>query len=197
MRFLIAAICDDMNDFLIFLAGISIGGLLSWLISHRYYLKSGADQKVQLTRLRLDLKSRNTVAEFENLLRTSTWTKQLIDHCEIWMSDADNTFQIEQGTNTREFKESWTTIYPDQNSIAYPIYLKINGITIKEIDFISMDGGRIFVPKTEKRLDFDGKIDYFWNLNGLEILVCHVIGCYYIYGSIEGVARTSRVALVE
>lgn len=186
-----------MDDFLTFVAGAAVGGLLSWLITHRYYVKSGADQKVELAKLQAALKPRNTLRDFEDLLRTSTWTKSFVGHIEIWMADADNTFQIEQGESTREFRERWTTAYPDPNSTAYPVYLKINGTTIKELTFISMDGGRIFVPMAEVRLDATGTTEYFWNLNSLEVWICRVIGSYYIYETLEGVARTSRVVLVE
>ena len=160
-------------------------------------MKSGTDQKVELEKLQVALKPRNTLSDFEDLLRTSTWTKSFVGHTEIWMADADNTFQIEQGESTREFKERWTTIYPDPHSTAYPVYLKINGTTIKELTFISMDGGRIFVPMAEVRLDAKKIPEYFWNLNSLEVWVCRIIGIYYIYESLEGVARTSKVTLVE
>jgi hypothetical protein len=186
-----------MNEFLTFVAGVAIGGLLSWLITHRYYMKSGADQKEELAKLQVVLKPRNTLCDFEVLLRTSTWTKSFVGHAEIWIAEVDNTFQIEQGESTREFRERWTTVYPDPNSTAYPIYLKINGTTIKELTFISIDGGRIFVPMAEVRLDAAGTQEYFWNINGLEVAVCRIIGSYYIYETLEGVARTSKVVLVE
>jgi hypothetical protein len=186
-----------MDDFFTFVAGAAIGGLLSWLITHRYYVKSGADQKAELAKLQAALKPRNTLRDFEDLLRTSAWTKSVVGHAEIWMADADNTFQIEQGESTREFRERWTTVYPDPNSTAYPVYLKISGTTIKELTFISMDGGRISVPMAEVRLDATGVPEYFWNLNSLEVSVCRIIGSYYIYNNLEGVARTSKVVLVE
>lgn len=113
------------------------------------------------------------------------------------MADADNTFQIEQGKSTRDFRERWTTVYPDPNSTAYPVYLKINGTTIKELTFISMDGGRIFVPMTEIRLVSNGASEYFWNLNSLEVLVCRIIGNYHIYKTLEEVAATSKVVLID
>ena len=59
-----------------------------------------------------------------------------------------------------------------------------------------MDGGRIFVPMAEVRLDATGNPEYFWNLNGLEVCVCRIIGSYYIYETLEGVAKTSKVVLV-
>jgi hypothetical protein len=113
------------------------------------------------------------------------------------MADADNTFQIEQGERNREFQERWTTVYPDPNSFVYPVYLKINGTIIKELTFISMDGGRIFVPMAEIRPASGGNIEYFWNLNSLEIKVCKIIGTYYRHENLEGVARMSRVSVIE
>lgn len=186
-----------MDEFFTFVAGVAVGALLSWLITHRYYKKSGADQKEELAKLQAALRPRNTLSDFENLLRTSTWTKSTVDHVEVWMADTDNTFQIEQGESKREFRERWTCMYHDPNSSAYPVYLKINGTTIKELTFISMDGGRISVPRPELRLDATGAAEYFWNLNGLEVSVCRIIGSYYIYESLVGVAKRSKVVLVE
>lgn len=186
-----------LYDIFVFFAGAAIGGLLSWLIAHIYYVKSGGDQKFELGKLQEVLKSRNTLSDFEDLLRNSAWTKSFIDEAEIWMADANSTFQIECGENTGEFKEVWTSVYPDPNSTACSVYLKINGVTVKELKFISMDGGRIFVPMAGVRFNDEGEAEYFWNLNSLEILVCRVIGSYYIYESIEGVARASKIALVE
>lgn len=186
-----------MNEFFTFFAGAAIGGLLSWLITHRYYLKAGADQQAELRKLEVALKPRNTLSDFEALLRTSEWTKSFVDHTEIWMANSDNTFQIEQGESTRDFKERWTSVYPDANSTAYPVYLKINGTTIKELTFISMDGGRIFVPMAEVRQNSAGETEYFWNLNSLEVDVCRIIGRYYIYENLEGIARMSKITLVE
>jgi len=60
-----------------------------------------------------------------------------------------------------------------------------------------MDGGRIFVPRAGVRLDATEAPECFWNLNSLEVWVCRIIGSYYIYETLEGVARTSKVTLVE
>ena len=186
-----------MNEFLTFCAGAAIGGLLSWLITHLYYLKASADQRNELQKLSDGLQPRNTLRDFENFLENSKWSKSVIDHTETWMADADNTFQIEQGESTREFQERWATIYPDPNSSAYPVYLKINGTIIKELTFISMDGGRIFVPMAGVRPASEGTVEYFWNLNSLEVKVCRIIGSYYIYKTLEGIARMSKVSIIE
>jgi hypothetical protein len=122
-----------MTDFITFIAGAAIGGLLSWLITHRYYVKASAEQAAQLKELSEKLRPKNTLADFERLLEESSWTKQFVGDTDIWIADADNTFQIVQGERTRDFRERWTEVYPDSNSGAYPIYLKINNNVIKEL----------------------------------------------------------------
>lgn len=183
------------SELLTFIAGAAIGGLLSWLITHRYYMKAGADQRIELQKLSDGLRPRNTLRDFETYLDESTWTKTVVGHAQVWMAAADHTFQIEQGESTREYREPWTSIYPDPNSSAYPVYLKINGTTIKELTFISMDGGRIFVPMAGVRQTSSGVAEYFWNLNSLEIKVCRVVGTYHCYVDLEGIACKSKVAL--
>lgn len=187
----------EMIEFFTFVAGAATGGLLSWLITHRYYIKSGQDQKQELERLSEKLKTKNTLADFEALLESSVWSKETINNSEVWVSAADNTFQIAQGESTNEFVERWTKVHPDGNSSAYPIYLKINGNVIKELTFISVDGGRIFVPMPEVRPKGPKDVEYFWNMNSLSIKVCKIVGTYYIYKDIQGVAKRSGIALVE
>lgn len=186
-----------MQDLITFIAGALTGALSSWFIAHRYYLKTSADQRAELQRLSEDLGPPNTLRDFAKFLETSSWTKTFVGHTEVWMCDANNTLQIEQGQRTREFTERWTTVYPDPNSSAYPVYLKIGGTVIKELTFISMDGGRIFVPMAEVRPIGSGGVEYFWNANSLEVKVCRIIGSYYIYENLEGVARMSKVSVIE
>jgi hypothetical protein len=185
-----------MNEIFTFMAGVTIGGLLSWFIAHRYYLKAGADQRADLARLTEALKPRNTLDNFERMLKASNWTKMSIGHTEVWMADADNTYQIECGEITREFAEAWTTVYPDRNSSARPVYLKLNSNTIKELTFVAMDGGRIFVPMAGIRQTGNNKSEHFWNLSSLEVMVCRIIGTYYRYETLEGVAKQSGVTIV-
>lgn len=59
-----------------------------------------------------------------------------------------------------------------------------------------MDGGRIFVPLPDIRAVDDETVQYFYNLNSLEVNVCRVVGSYYIYEDLEGVANRSRIELV-
>ena len=167
------------------------------MITHRYNIKAGRDQSTALTKLTSDLRPRTTLPDFEEMLARSTWTKSLIDHTEVWIADADNTFQILRGERSSEFTERWTKAHPDPNSASYPIYLKIAGSVVKELTFISVDGGRIFVPMPEARPLPGGSMDYFWNLGTLAVKVCRVVGEYYRYNDLEGVAHRSKVSIVE
>jgi hypothetical protein len=185
-----------MAELLTFIAGAAIGALSSWLITRHYALMASEEQRVELDRLRDELKPRNTLEEFQRRLESGTWTKQYIDHVETWICDADNTFQIVHGERTHDFTERWTTIYPDRSASAHPVFLKIAGVVVKELTFISMDGGRIFVPMAEIRPIDDDSVQYFWNLNSIEVKVCRVIGSYYIYETLERVAKHSKVELV-
>ena len=185
-----------MSELFTFIAGVVAGALSSWFISHRYYLKASADQRTELQNLKETLRPKNTLADFERMLQSAKWTGQTINHTEVWICDGDSTLQIERGERNREFTERWTTVYPDPKSSAYPVYLKIAGTIIKELNFISMDGGRILVPMAEVRPTGISSVEYFWNINSLEVKVCGVIGSYYIYKDLAGVATISRVALV-
>lgn len=186
-----------MEAALTFMGGVVLGALSSWFIAHRYYIKASADQRTELTRLEAALRPQHTLEDFERLLQSSTWEKTDIDYKEVWVCAADNTFQIVKGDQSREFNEQWTTVYPDRHSYAYPVYLRIGGSTVKELTFISMDGGRIFVPMAEVRPVEETSVEHFWRGESLAVKVCRVIGDYYIYEDLEGVARKSNVALLR
>ena len=186
-----------MANIITFVLGVVAGALSSWGIAHWYCKKAAADQRGELERLRGTLRPKTTLSDFERLVESSNWTKRLIDHRTLWICDDDNTFQIEQGQQTREFRERWTTGHPDPSSSASPVYLRIGPVVVRELTFISMDGHRIFVPMPELRPVGDDEVEYFWNRNSLEVKVCRIIGEYYIYENLDGVGRRSRVAIVE
>lgn len=181
---------------ILFVAGILLGGLISWFITYRYYVKAGADQREELEKLSSKLKPRTTLEDFERLVDSAKWHKVHIDNREVWVCDEDNTFQIHEGSRSRDFSELWTAVHPDITASTCPVYLKIASTTIKELLFVVADGGRIFVPITERRPAADGELEYFWNIDGLAAKVCRIVGRYYIYNSLEGVAKRSKVAIV-
>jgi len=173
-----------------------IGAAIGWGITHKYAEKSSKENKELIDELSQGIKESNTLKYFEVLLVNSKWQKEHINHREVWIAEDNNTFQIQSGDEGDEFHESWTEMYPDQNTRRYPVYLKIDNSIVKELDFISLDGGRIFVPMPDKTVE-NNNVKYLWNLNSLEVKVCKVIGHYYIYRNLAGVARMSKAELVE
>jgi len=180
-----------------FIVGIIFGGLISWYIAHKYYIRAGSEQRNELERLKNDLKPKNTLGHFERYLMEAEWEKTVVNFKEVWICTEDNIYQIHQGEKSRDFSEPWTYVHPDPNAYKYSVYLKIGGITIKQLVFVSVDGGRIFVPLPEHRLTSGGKSEYFWNTNSLEVKVCHIIGDYYRYGDLEGIASKSGIEIVD
>lgn len=179
---------------LLLITGAIVGGFISWYITHRYYKKSSKEQKQFIEKLSKDLKEVNTLKYFEVLLEENEWKKEVIGNKEVWVSQENNTFQIQQGDYINSFTEPWTTMYPDISAGRYSVYLKIGDSVIKELTFISLDGGRIFVPMT-KRDFIDNKIIFFWDMTSLDAKVCKIIGSYYIYNNLYGVARKSKVEI--
>lgn len=184
---------------ILFAIGVLLGAGASWLITHKYYVKAGNEQRTELENLKEGLKPNNTLGNFERLLAEGAWDETQVDNEEVWICQTDNTYQIHLGDSSQAYSERWTTVYPDKTATACPVYLKIGSAVIKELTFIYMDGYRIFVPMTEVRPSTVGanQIEFFWNLNSLKVKVCRVIGKYYIYENLEGIARMSSVEIVE
>lgn len=181
-------------EIILLFVGVIIGGLISWYITHGYYKKSSQGQEKLIKKLSQELKEVNTLKYFEVLLEESKWKKESVGHNEVWIAEQNNTFQIQCGRPGSEFHESWTTMYPDQNTRQYDVYLKISGTTIKELKFISLDGGRIFVPMTEREF-INGKPVFCWDMGSLSVKVCNIIGDYYIHKNLRGVAQMSKVEI--
>jgi hypothetical protein len=148
------------------------------------------------------LKKKSDVSSFEKLAENERWNKESIGQKVIWICNEDNTFQIEIGENERPFTEPWTQVYPDRvGSWLHPVYLKVNGVTIKEISFIACDGGRIFVPLPEYQYEEDQHGDiittsYVWNRQSLRFKIAKIIGEYGAYKTIEGIAKKSKITII-
>jgi len=177
--------------------GAAIGAILSWIITHAYYVKSSQGLQDEISSLSNKIQDSNTLQYFSYLLDNSTWHKEFIEHKEVWIADKNNTFQIHTGNNREEFHETWTKPYPAQDTQKCSVYLKINTTIIKELLFIILDGGNIFVPIPDRKFDDVNNPQFFWNLNSLELKVCKIIGHYYIHQNIEGVAKMSKVNIIH
>ena len=131
---------------------------------------------------------------FESLLKYS-WVKEFIGGREIWISEVDNMFQIELGNNDRNFNEEWTHRFPDhENSFAFPVTLKIQGVEIKQFTFIACDGGRIVVPMPRNSLIHEKRV-FIYDRHSLEYKIGQIIGSFYIYQTLERVASHAEIVV--
>lgn len=123
--------------------------------------------------------------------------KEVINDKEYWICKDNNIFQIEISNREDKFSEPWTKVYPDSNgSWKTNIYLSINGTQIKQFIFIQMDGGRIFVPLPKQKINKNKQVIYYWERDSLEYKIGKIIGEFYIYNSLEGIANKSDISII-
>ena len=135
------------------------------------------------------------ITGFESLLGHS-WVREMIGDREVWISEVDNLFQIEVGRRDRAVSEEWTRRFPDADgSSTYPVLLKVQGVEIKQLVFISCDGGRIFVPRPVATPMGDQQLSFSYERNSLEYRVGQIIGQFYIYNTLEGVAQVAGITV--
>jgi hypothetical protein len=129
---------------------------------------------------------------FEALLNHG-WVREFIGNREVWISEVDSMFQIEVGDRDRQFTEEWTRRFPDEfGTSAYRVVLKVQGVEIKELTFVSCDGGRIFVPMPKCG---NGEGEFMYDRHSLDYKVGRIIGQFYIYESMDGVARRAGITI--
>lgn len=133
-----------------------------------------------------------TISGFEALLARS-WVRENIGNRDVWISEVDNMFQIECGNTEGHFYEEWTSRFPDRDgSWAFPVRLTIQGVEVKELGFVSCDGGRITVPipRITKVGDQRG---FAYDRDSLPYKVGQVVGQFYIYETLDAVARRAGI----
>ena len=129
---------------------------------------------------------------FIYLLDNFTWVKEDISHEEIWFCSKNYNFQIRKVFVDNSFNEEWTKVYPDKTVSRYSVFLYLNNFPIKEIIFLSCDGGRIFVSLPDIEYKKEERF-FYWDQNSLGFKVMKIIGDFYIYKNIEGVAKMSKI----
>lgn len=176
------------------IVGAILGAIPSWFISKSFAEKSSKELETKLRNQTSKIESATTFINFERMLRTSMWRKEYIGHEEVWICENNNTFQIHIGDDNREFKETWTSVFPDQNTTMFHVNLTIGETIVKSLPFISADGGRYTLPLPE--LAFINNVPSFnWSPNSVEVKVSEIIGNFYRYSSIKEVATFAKIEL--
>lgn len=185
----------ETKDIVLLIVGTVFGGLVSWLTSHIFYVKASKSQELEFKKLIADIQASNTLEYFVSQLNDSDWEPRHINNDEVWVSTSNNSLQILTGKDSVEFSELWTEKFPNPKSYSYPVYLKIGNTVVKELQFISVDGGRIFVPIPKIEINGNNDRIFFWDSNSIEVALCKIIGRYYIHRSIHGVASMAGIKI--
>lgn len=90
----------------------------------------------------------NTQDEFDFFIQHSTWEKKNFDDVETWTcKDTDEYQLVLWDIEMNNFHQKWTEIFPDnEHNKKYKLFLKRNGIIVREFRWVSCDGWRVFMP---------------------------------------------------
>lgn len=178
------------------IVSLIIGVAIGWAISRYYYVRAKTDSdSAEATREEREA-WRRSVSYFEHMLSAGRWGKRYIDNLVTWVCLTDTALKIVIPDSTEDFSEVWTERHPNPRGRRTDVQLRVNDSTISELPFVHVDGGRILVPMP--RQVFVGSIPaYFWECDSIEFKVGTIIGRYYIYKTIEGVATRSDISIVR
>lgn len=178
------------------------GALISWLIARHFYKRAETDLKASNDRFVKNLKWENTEEYFKSMLSSGDWELRGIGGNRSWVCRQDSNLIIEEDDETEKFDEDWTKPFPDPQAFKFTVRLKRNGSVFKEMIFISVDGHRITVPLPRVIATSGQPITnpipiYFWDKNTIDYKVGQIIGAYYIYENLQGVAKHCGVEIVN
>ena len=144
----------------------------------------------------------STKDEFDFYITHWVWEKKLFDHVQTWIcKDTDEYQLIEWNPITRNFKESWTKVFPDnENNKSCQLFLKRNGIIVREFTWVYCDGGRVWMPihdrkkhwKTNKR---ECIMDYFFLKDSLQYRMLQKIWNYWSEDSFERIFEQAKIKI--
>lgn len=147
-----------------------------------------------------------SLARFEQYLKTSSWDRVLDGNVETWICEEDVLFQIVVDyslDDDRELDEEWTRPFPasmlgGDKASAYPVKLKIANVTMKAFRFVSVDGGRYFVPipEIEAIAGQEGKRRFYWERGSLIYMTAQIVSCFYhVHPSFEEFAKHAGIEI--
>ena len=120
------------------------------------------------------------------LKKTSEWKKVSIGRSDyVWQYKNHPEFNIEIEDLEREWQtaESWMTHYPDPAKHVYLVKVKANGQVLLTEEFITLDGGRYFVPVPKAKPISESEFKYWYT--PIQVDLSRIIGEYYRGNSIE------------
>lgn len=146
--------------------------------------------------------TKNKLLSFKYNVEKGAWKKEIIYDKEVWICENNPMFQIKKGNDCFDFTEMRTQAYPDAYwSYKYTVELITNGIIIKTLTWVSCDWWRVHVPIPKQEviqksdsID-DIEVKYYWDKDSIEFKIGKIIGDFYAYNDMEGIARVSEIEI--
>lgn len=135
-----------------------------------------------------------------NELSVHSWKKEIIEDSTVWFSCRDGSYSIEIRHSADEiinpnFNESWTNFFANPHASIRKVWLRVNGVKIKQLTFVYCDGARILMPLPKKRIKH-GEIVYILDKRTLDYKLGKIIGDFYIYESLDKLAEKLQLRIV-
>jgi hypothetical protein len=160
----------------------------------------------RITELIDSLPKYDSFAKWKSLLQNSQWTNQELsgahDNITVWTSVEDPVYQIENSyeVENERLDEPWVKGFPDPHVAIYIVNLKVSGQIVKQERFVSLDGGRYFVPlpnvETNDEVSESAELTYCYRRTSLCYLLGNVIGRYYYLKNLDNFARHKGIAII-
>jgi hypothetical protein len=142
-----------------------------------------------------------SMEHFLNLVDKATWDSFEDNWKRIYVCQEDMLFQmqIDFSDEDTEFDEPWVHNFPDRTARKRSVNMLIAGQLVSQFIFISLDGGRYFVPLPQSRTSVNGSVvDYYWERNSPDFRLFRVVSSLrYAHPTIEELAMHTGVTLVD
>lgn len=144
----------------------------------------------------------STKDEFDFYIIHWVWEKKLFDNVQTWISkDTDEYQLVEWNPVVRKFKQPWTNIFPDnENNESCQLFLKRNGIIVREFIWIYCDGWRVFMPIPDAKNLWGGdkrefKMEYYFLKDSLKYRMLEKIWDFWSDDSFERLFERAEIKI--
>lgn len=141
----------------------------------------------------------NPIERFKKYLKNpENWEKVLgiESHLTIYRHKNHPGFQIKIDWDkpvVENYKEKWIRDYPDkEHNTSYYVILEANGIFLMKELFVSLDGGRAFVPSPRRALRNDRLVYWY---DEIQIQLANIIGEYSWEKDIKDFASQQKIPI--
>ncbi|OGC46756.1 MAG: hypothetical protein A3A94_01960 [Candidatus Portnoybacteria bacterium RIFCSPLOWO2_01_FULL_43_11] len=88
------------------------------------------------------------------------------------------------------YKEEWIRDYPDkEHNASYFVRLEANAMLLEKELFVSLDGGRIFIPSPRRTFKNDELVYWY---DPIQIQLANIIGEYYLEKDINEFTKQQK-----